>query len=451
MPPWTSNDWQSNCPLFSKAGFRSEDLLSSAVIIPAFGNNRRLNSVIAALSRQTVPSHRWQVIIVDDGSNPPLEIPRAFGLDVKVLRQERNGFGAASARELGASRARGVDILVFLDSDMLPDEEWLEEHLKGHAHKRWVVACGSRTHVERTTISEDEVRDCNNLSEVFQDDTQMQPKWLEREWSNTSDGTRKTYRLWRVTSSGNLSVDTELYFACGGFDGEGFRTWGGEDNDFGYRAYHEGAIIIPVREAHAWHLGMGTSQGPGSESNLFYSRVQLAARIDDKSLPRIRGIVPIFPDVVLEIDCSQTDLDILLDALPKLCRVASDQNAHFTLDCRYNSYCQGILGNILAREPRISVLNSGEAPNAPLYPQCSRLVGRSIWRSWTIGEIRTVRGLVGEDKSGLLRVVDDDLNQVAEFALRRVARQVHHGILSRDTAFRAFAGRHVGLASLGDE
>ena len=55
--------------------------------------------------------------MVDDGSDPPLARPARTPLEVKVVHQERRGFGLACARNTGVVAA-AHDILVFLDGDL---------------------------------------------------------------------------------------------------------------------------------------------------------------------------------------------------------------------------------------------------------------------------------------------------------------------------------------------
>ena len=45
-----------------------------------------------------------------------------------------------------------------------------------------------------------------------------------------------------------------FYELAGGFD-ESFTQWGGEDTEFGYRAFTRGALLVPLRDAFAWHQG----------------------------------------------------------------------------------------------------------------------------------------------------------------------------------------------------
>jgi glycosyltransferase involved in cell wall biosynthesis len=85
-----------------------------SVVVPSF--NRPLSVVRAARSvmEQTEPG--VELIVVDDGSSPHIE-RAALGSDprISLVRTESN-LGAAGARNLGISRARG-EWVAFLDDD----------------------------------------------------------------------------------------------------------------------------------------------------------------------------------------------------------------------------------------------------------------------------------------------------------------------------------------------
>ncbi|MEU8267719.1 glycosyltransferase, partial [Sphaerisporangium sp. NPDC049002] len=49
--------------------------LPVSVVIPAHGGQRRLDLTLAALAAQTYPSGLMEVVVVDDGSEPPLRLP----------------------------------------------------------------------------------------------------------------------------------------------------------------------------------------------------------------------------------------------------------------------------------------------------------------------------------------------------------------------------------------
>ena len=86
---------------------------SVSVIIPAYNAGQRVTRTIATALNQTLPV--LEVIVVDDGStDDTVEVVSRFGSPVRVVSKP-NG-GPASARNLGASLARG-EWLAMLDAD----------------------------------------------------------------------------------------------------------------------------------------------------------------------------------------------------------------------------------------------------------------------------------------------------------------------------------------------
>ncbi len=82
-----------------------------SVIVPAHGRPRWLSEAIASVLQQTVRD--FEVIVVDDASPEPVEVPH--DPRVRVVRREANG-GPAAARNTGMEHARGA-YLTFLDDD----------------------------------------------------------------------------------------------------------------------------------------------------------------------------------------------------------------------------------------------------------------------------------------------------------------------------------------------
>ncbi len=85
-----------------------------SVVIPVFNRYDSLSAAVASALAQT--ERDIEVIVVDDGSTPPLTRDRLpDDPRVVVLTHERNA-GAAAARNTGIKNARG-DFIAFLDSD----------------------------------------------------------------------------------------------------------------------------------------------------------------------------------------------------------------------------------------------------------------------------------------------------------------------------------------------
>ena len=111
------------------------DTLLVSVIVPTHERPARLATCLDALARQTLPRHRFEVIVADDGSAQsvdPVVAPFADRIAVRVVRQARRG--PAAARNTGARQAR-AKFLAFTDDDCIPTPRWLESLVeRGQRH-----------------------------------------------------------------------------------------------------------------------------------------------------------------------------------------------------------------------------------------------------------------------------------------------------------------------------
>lgn len=101
---------------------QTPDTPKVSVVVPTRDRHASLVRTLAALERQEgAPS--FEVIVVDDGSEPPVEsaqLPRPPRL--RVIRG--SGQGQGSARNLGLAAARG-EIVLFTDDDTIPAPQWI--------------------------------------------------------------------------------------------------------------------------------------------------------------------------------------------------------------------------------------------------------------------------------------------------------------------------------------
>ena len=91
-----------------------------SVVVPTHDRPAGLAALLEGLARQTFPRRSFEVIVVDDGSQPPAGAP---GAD-RVIRLERAG-GPAAARNAGW-RAASAPLVAFVDDDCVPAPGWLE-------------------------------------------------------------------------------------------------------------------------------------------------------------------------------------------------------------------------------------------------------------------------------------------------------------------------------------
>jgi hypothetical protein len=83
-----------------------------AVIIPVFNERESLPFVVADIPRDRVD----EILVVDNGSTD--ETGRvARGLPVRLVREDRRGYGSACLAGIAALEAAPPDVVVFLDGD----------------------------------------------------------------------------------------------------------------------------------------------------------------------------------------------------------------------------------------------------------------------------------------------------------------------------------------------
>jgi GT2 family glycosyltransferase len=84
--------------------------------------------VLAALAGQTLPCADWEIVVIDNGSTPPVSVtppPGSPALRIVVEPQP----GLTLARIRGIRESRG-DLIVFVDDDNLLDPNFLETALR---------------------------------------------------------------------------------------------------------------------------------------------------------------------------------------------------------------------------------------------------------------------------------------------------------------------------------
>ncbi len=106
-----------------------------SVIIPTYNRIEILKETLSAYNNQNLSSDLFQVIVIDDGSTDNTfdylkNNKNFFDYELKIFRQKNSG--PNSAREKGIFNA-DYPLLLITGDDMIPDKNFLEEHLKHHA------------------------------------------------------------------------------------------------------------------------------------------------------------------------------------------------------------------------------------------------------------------------------------------------------------------------------
>lgn len=97
--------------------------LRATVIIPVYNQPEFLAKCLAALAQQTLSRDKFEVLVVDNGSDhSPAEVVSQHTF-ARLLEEAKPG--SFAARNTALQVARG-EIIAFTDADCVPDPEWLE-------------------------------------------------------------------------------------------------------------------------------------------------------------------------------------------------------------------------------------------------------------------------------------------------------------------------------------
>src|SRR5690606_574318 len=94
-----------------------------SVIVPVFNDQVGVTRCLFALAQPVVEHRLVEVVIVDNGSDPPIRLEHVDALRVILVRCNTPGSYAARNSGVAASSGR---VLAFTDADCVPDSRWLE-------------------------------------------------------------------------------------------------------------------------------------------------------------------------------------------------------------------------------------------------------------------------------------------------------------------------------------
>ncbi len=223
-----------------------------SVVVPHFEAQSALDLVLTALTQQTHPRSRLQVVVADDGSASSPSIAALAGIEGVVVRQPRHGFRAAAARNLGAAAADG-EVVVFLDGDTVPEPSYVARLTRLPALAPDVITVGRRRHADLAGWTTDQLLGWLTGAGPAPHEL-AEPGWLRDAYAFTANLLRVDHRSYRSVISAVLATSRDLFVELGGFSEE-FRAYGGEDWELAHRGYVAGAVLAHVPDAVAWHDG----------------------------------------------------------------------------------------------------------------------------------------------------------------------------------------------------
>ena len=204
-----------------------------SVVVPSHNRCGPLRELLLALSAQSYPADKFEVVVGLDGSTDgSAEMVRSLDLPYRVAISVHENRGAATARNRGVASATNP-IIVFLDDDIAPDVDFLAEHARSHA-------ASSSRHAA--------LGYCPPVINA----TGMWPTTLRNWWSDHFYRKAQPDHKWTHVdlTIGNMSLSRKTYLEAGGLD-EAFRRR--EDWEFAVRLLEHGVPLVYAPRAVGWH------------------------------------------------------------------------------------------------------------------------------------------------------------------------------------------------------
>jgi GT2 family glycosyltransferase len=238
---------------------------SLSVIVPTYNREKVLEKALEAYLAQSSPQFIHELLVVDDGSTDGTgsmvqEFGRRSAFPIRYLRQPNKG--PAAARNVGIREARS-NLVLFTDSDIIPEPDLVEQHIKWHKDNPQITAA-----VLGYVTWPPEIKATPFM------------RWYGEE------GALFAYRQlrgkreadFRFFYTCNLSLKTDFLRTCGQFD-EDFKSASWEDTELGYRLHKAGLRLLYNPEAVAFHHQFFTfdeacrkALGNSSARDLFFKK-----------------------------------------------------------------------------------------------------------------------------------------------------------------------------------
>ncbi|NJM68406.1 MAG: glycosyltransferase [Acaryochloris sp. RU_4_1] len=209
-----------------------------SVIIPTYNRLPILQKCLHALSQQHLAAtHTYEIVVVDDGSTDDT-VAWLASQSLPYLSYIGSAHqGAAAARNLGLQMAQG-DTVVFIDSDLVVTEQFLQAHAQALQQGRLKFGHDRLFTYGRVIQTYD-----------FQNPTATPYK--------LSDYSAAYF------ATGNVAISRHWLDTVGGFD-PNFRDYGWEDLELGLRLQKLSLILIKAPQAvgYHWHPPFSLEQLP---------------------------------------------------------------------------------------------------------------------------------------------------------------------------------------------
>ena len=201
-----------------------------SVIIPTHNRPKKLHETVEKLRLQTFSKEDYEIIAVDDGSNPPVTFEKDFIIlpSLRIVRLE--GEERSVARNKGAKQAKG-ELLIFIDDDISTKPDFIEKHWQAQHECPNALVIG-----EILLPKKSQDTPFGRFRQRLEKDEIPRKRGLVAEKN--------------FCAAGNASIKRENFLKLGGFD---TTITSGEDQDFALRHTSLDGKIFFLPEASVIH------------------------------------------------------------------------------------------------------------------------------------------------------------------------------------------------------
>lgn len=211
---------------------------SLSVVIPTYNREKVLARALGGYLAQSSPHLILELLVVDDGSTDGTEsmvkeVSGRSAFPIRYLRQPNKG--PAAARNWGIREARSA-LILFSDSDIIPEHNLVEQHIAWHQTNRQINAAILGYVTWPPEIKATPFMRWYGEHKLF---------WFFRLRNKQEASFHFFYTC-------NLSLKAEFLRTCGQFDEE-FKSAAYEDVELGYRLSKHGLQLLYNPAAIGYH------------------------------------------------------------------------------------------------------------------------------------------------------------------------------------------------------
>ena len=252
-----------------------------SVVIPTYNRIDVLLKCLNALGNQTVPTDKYEVIVIDDGSTDSTKSTldkRISNYTFSVRYFYQSNRGPASARNIGIKEAKN-SIILFIGDDIIATPNLIKEHIKSHSEYPMenIAILGFTTWSPELVVTP-------FMNWLENGGPQFSYNQIENQIDLTQD-----LEFFFYTS--NISLKRSFILQNGLFD-EDFPSAAFEDTEYGFRLKKCGLKLIYNKNAVGFHYHPMTIESVSRRMQRVGESMHILFQKQPEIIPRIDYAMP---------------------------------------------------------------------------------------------------------------------------------------------------------------